>query len=211
MRLTHTPVGAVMPYAGPVRDDPDSAAGFPKPGLAVWEVRLKGSGWLFCDGRELPVAKYRELFLAIGFIYGRKKGGFFCLPDYRGRMPRGVNLGALGPDKKLRDPDQDTRRSSGPDGWQGNCVGSVQEDALLKHWHYYDRSVAGGISEKGDPVFSAYDSIPTGPSADLDGKPGDKDRYAARETRGKNVYVHFIIKFTRGFPVRLRDGPLPGF
>lgn len=44
--------------------------------------------WLPCDGRELPIADYSELFSAIGRKYSRMDvpSEAFALPDYRGHV-----------------------------------------------------------------------------------------------------------------------------
>ncbi|MGC4130385.1 MAG: tail fiber protein [Bergeyella sp.] len=51
---------------------------------------LVPNNWLFCDGREVPVARYANLFSIIGYTYGGSKDTF-CLPDLRGRAA--VNFG----------------------------------------------------------------------------------------------------------------------
>lgn len=43
-------------------------------------------GWLFCDGRKLPIAMYSKLHRALGTTFGGD-GSTFKLPDLRGRMP----------------------------------------------------------------------------------------------------------------------------
>jgi hypothetical protein len=135
------------------------------------------------------------LFRAIGFIHGQKGKGFFCLPDYRGRFLRGVNLDASGDNGTFRDPDRDARDPGARGGWAGNAVGSVQKDALLKHWHFYDRAKALALAGKGSAVYSTQESVPSEPSSDLNGDPGEKQTFAGRETRAKNAYVHFLIRF----------------
>ena len=191
----HTPVGTVISYAGPLQDNPSHNHGFPAPGLAAYAYHLKRAGWLPCDGRTLPVAGYRELFRAIGFIHGRSGKGFFRLPDYRGRFLRGVNLDAKTDDGAFRDPDRESRDPGADGGWAGNAVGSVQEDALRKHWHFYDRAKAGALAAEGSPVYSTKESVASKPSSDLNENPGNKDTFAGQETRAKNAYVHFLIKF----------------
>jgi len=64
------PVGVIMPYAG---DTPPT-------------------GYLLCDGSEVLIGSYPDLFAVIGYTY--KKTGFigkntFALPDLRGRFPLG--------------------------------------------------------------------------------------------------------------------------
>jgi len=50
--------------------------------------------WLLCDGREVPIALYQNLFSAIEYNFkdqGLVTAGFFCLPDLRGRFPLGLD------------------------------------------------------------------------------------------------------------------------
>lgn len=50
------------------------------------------TGWLLCDGTEVPIASYSELSTAIGttFNQGTETAGYFRLPDLRRRVPVGV-------------------------------------------------------------------------------------------------------------------------
>lgn len=53
-----------------------------------------GSGWLYCDGREVPRATYPGLFTAIGTVHGAGNGTTtFNLPDGRGRSLIGSGTG----------------------------------------------------------------------------------------------------------------------
>ena len=71
--ITGIPVGAIMPYAGPVAP----------------------AGWLLCDGAEVKTADYSGLFEVIKYTYGDSATllglGTFKLPDFRGRFPLGVD------------------------------------------------------------------------------------------------------------------------
>ena len=53
--------------------------------------------WLICDGREVAIAEYQNLFSAIEYNFKDQTlvtAGFFCLPDLRGRFPLGLdNMG----------------------------------------------------------------------------------------------------------------------
>lgn len=195
-----TPVGTVAPYAGPVNDPKgQSESGYPDAGSKAYDLHLERLGWLVCDGRAVAVAKYPELFRAIGFIHGRQGDGFFLLPDYRGRVLRGVNYSAMGPDDLPRDPEADQRTPSGSGGWSGNQVGSVQEDALQAHEHLYKMAIAGATGGDGPPVFSS-DLAPDPQTTDMVSPTGYTPPITIRqapETRAKNAYVNFIIKYTR--------------
>ena len=55
--------------------------------------------WLLCDGREVAIALYQNLFDAIQYNFKDQTlvtAGFFCLPDLRGRFPLGIdNMGGI--------------------------------------------------------------------------------------------------------------------
>jgi microcystin-dependent protein len=54
------------------------------------------NGWLFCDGRALPISENDVLFQLIGTRYGGDGQETFNLPDLRGRVPihQGMRPGA---------------------------------------------------------------------------------------------------------------------
>ncbi|HCA26868.1 MAG TPA: rhizosphere induced protein RhiB [Betaproteobacteria bacterium] len=193
------PVGTVLPYAAPVNNAQAVGSGYPNPESRAYDLHLEQCGWLVCDGRPVAVARYPELFRVIGGLYGKDSSGKFLLPDYRGRFLRGVNGDAQGPDQLLRDPQAAQRDPSGAGGWSGNQTGSVQEDALQAHAHHYQKAIAAGTAAEGSPVFGA-DETPdpqtTGMAAPTDYQPAITVRKAP-ETRVKNVYVNFIIRFTQ--------------
>lgn len=59
----------------------------PQPGDVRLEVTGSAhlpSGWLLCDGQDVPRATYKNLFMAIGVTQGRGNGrSTFNLPDMR--------------------------------------------------------------------------------------------------------------------------------
>mgnify|MGYP006286415279 CR=1 FL=1 len=76
------PIGTILPFAGNVAP----------------------SGYLFCDGGEVSISDYPDLYNVIGFTYKAaiylQGAGSFALPDLRGRFPLGrdnMNNGILVP------------------------------------------------------------------------------------------------------------------
>ena len=66
----------------------------------VGEIRMFGGnfapvGWLFCDGKILPISENETLFQLLGTTYGGDGEVTFALPDLRGRIPvhQGSNQG----------------------------------------------------------------------------------------------------------------------
>lgn len=69
------PVGAVMPYAGPIASITDLP-----------------TGYLLCDGSEVPQGLYPDLYAVIGTTFGAGiNPSTFKLPDLRGRFPLGLD------------------------------------------------------------------------------------------------------------------------
>ena len=53
-------------------------------------------GWMFCDGRTLPIAQYQALFALLGTQYGGDGRTNFNIPDLRGKFPVGQGQGING-------------------------------------------------------------------------------------------------------------------
>ncbi len=154
---------------------PGAAAG----GLPVGTILPFGGvevpdGWLACNGDAFNEAQYPELFKAIDFLWG-KQGNKFRVPDLRGMFLRGLDVeGKEDPDFMLRDGE--------------NNVGSRQADALQDHTHQYDKG---------------HYYHPHGMDGDGQRNQGHQQEQTAgvssartsTETRPKNVYVNFIIKY----------------
>jgi len=102
------PVGAIVPFFGPVTD------------------AITNGGWLPCDGASKKQDEWPDLFAAIGHAFGwTEKDVDFCLPDFRGLFLRGMDAGAG------RDPGAKLRVAAGPKntGNTGDAIGSFQVDA----------------------------------------------------------------------------------
>ncbi|MBL9168207.1 MAG: tail fiber protein [Verrucomicrobiales bacterium] len=161
------------------------------------------AGWLLCDGSALDAQhpKFSNLFLSIGQAWGNGSSSpvgalyvalpagdnqtDFNLPDLRGRFLRGVS-GAT-----TRDPDREARTVDQPGGNTGNNVGSAQVDGLASHTHTYNdfrphategTEVDAYLSGSNDVLFR-LDSTRTTRAT------------GGNETRPKNSYVHYLIKY----------------
>ena len=55
--------------------------------LRMFAGNFEIAGWMFCDGRLLPISEYETLFTLIGTTYGGDGEQTFALPDLRGRVP----------------------------------------------------------------------------------------------------------------------------
>lgn len=110
------PAGAVMHFAG--KDVPD--------------------GWLKADGQAVSRIAYKDLFAAIGTLYGQGDGvKTFNLPDMRGEFIRGADDGR-GVDK-------------------GRAVGTFQDHAIQSHNHYLPTGT--GVSDSSLKPYAIPDEV----------------------------------------------------
>ncbi len=189
--LTGVPVGFVMAFPGEEQ-----------------ALSPQKATWMICDGRSLVIRQYPSLFRCIGWTYGLGKDPqgrtTFNLPDYRGYFLRGAS------EDTDRDPDKNERKEHFTGQQVGNLVGSKQDDTLQSHkhddkghTHPTDATNARGevqsdnSDERAAPP-SPPQSIPQVGKADLtdptdSGSGAGKPRHG-KETRPKNIYVHWVIK-----------------
>lgn len=132
-------------------------------------------GWLLCDGRSYKRTDYPDLYKIISNNFGTASRTAFNVPDLRGRFLRGVDNGTG------RDPDAKSRDSSAKGSNIGDRVGSVQQDQFRSHNHSYTKFPDGHGDIASGRHWKAQDTR-TGSTG-------------GSETRPKNVYVNFIIKF----------------
>jgi microcystin-dependent protein len=143
------------------------------------------AGWLLCDGSAISRTTYARLFANIGTMWGSGDGTTtFNLPDLRGMFLRGVNGSRA---DAYADPDILTRTNIASGGNTGNAVGSIQLNTAEIHTHTYSklnlsqnaRGFIPVIGAAGNPNFITLDSGEAG----------------GNETRPKNAYVNYIIKY----------------
>ena len=182
------PVGAVVPYAGPLAST-DAGDGV---NLNQIRTNLARAGWLFCDGMSLSRQDYPELFGVIGLAFGYADAKHFNLPDLRGRFIRGVSADSP------TDPDSAERGASGHNGSVGNRVGSLQLDAFQGHEHHYTEMVSAHVTmAPGEgPLAYTPDPLPK-PTVDIieDTNPDDHPPRSSTETRPINLYLNHIIRY----------------
>lgn len=166
------PVGTVVAFAGQVSS---SALNSPQ----NYTTNIEQLGWMLCDGKPRKVSEYPELFAVLGYLYGGKDD-IFNVPDYRGLFLRGVDGGAN------NDPDVIQRKPA--KGGTSDGVGSLQTDALQTHEHEYNllASTTGGAQGKAAMIVDGTNNRTGQP---IDGR-------TSTETRPKNIYVNYIIKYT---------------
>ncbi len=164
-------------------------------------------GWLLCDGSSVLQDEYKQLYKAIGGAWG-ESGSSFNLPDLRGRFLRGVDGGSG------NDPDAGFRTASNSGGNTNDKVGTLQDDAFVKHNHdatcekagahthnfkVYNANLDhdGGATEgspRDDGDGAYYDNGLVLPAGEHDHVINIHDR-GGNETRPKNAAVYYIIKY----------------
>ena len=190
-QLVAVPIGAVMAYAGEVKDSG-----------GVVEVC---PGWLLCNGAAVSDRRFPELFQAIQASHGNGSdsmgplpGASFNLPDYRGLFLRGVT-GVSDRDPDCSDAD---RLQNHPGGNIGNRVGSYQSDGFGQHEHdikddghthgYNWLQHTGGPDIQGGAHCNRSDNNPFRTSNEKSNVHLVPE--GGKETRPKNAYVHYIIR-----------------
>ncbi len=142
------------------------------------------TGWLLCDGRQLSVSgKYQNLYNAIHFYWGGS-GATFYLPDLRGQFLRGVDYG------KGNDPDTSLRTALNG-GNIGDRVGSYQADDFKSHNHSAPNS-GTFVTYSG---YGCTSTAPAGGNVNAANSGAATTSTGGNETRPKNAYVNFIIKY----------------
>lgn len=135
-------------------------------------------GYLLCDGQEYSTNIFPDLYVVIGNAWGGSPNLTFAVPDLRGQFLRGVdNTGMV-------DIDVNNRQPSG--SLSPNQVGSYQDDQFQTHRHdvYVNNNATGG----GSGIRGAGNST--------DATANNKTSLeGGSETRPKNAYVNFMIKY----------------
>ncbi len=159
------PAGTIVPFGGGIVPD----------------------GWLLCDGSSRLISGYEDLYQAIGTAWGSSNSSNFNLPDLRGYFLRGADRGTG------RDPDAAGRIALNAGGNSGNNIGSYQDDEYERHTHSYKDVfyVTGSHSGKMTGEFDAHDE--NGWGYDHNRTTGISG--SSLETRPKNAYVNYIIKY----------------
>jgi microcystin-dependent protein len=158
-------------------------------------------GYLLCQGQAVSRTTYANLFDVLGTSHGQGDGSTtFNLPDYRGRFLRGRASGSA------NDPDRASRTAMATGGATGDSIGSVQVDSFQNITGSVVTTYAvvrsGQTGALAASTFSGGTAI-TSPSFPASASSGSIDFNASSspgartstETRAKNAYVNYIIKY----------------
>ena len=169
-------------------------------------------GWLLCDGTEYDgnLPEYQQLYSIIENTWGGT-GTAFNVPELRGYFLRGMD------NSSGNDPDAASRTALIAGGATGDNVGSYQTDEITGHNHDFSATTdaagthshgirgyyGGGVSSSGpDGVIHNPDAVSSGSMTGLNSSgnhshtlSGTTDETGGTETRPKNAYVLYIIKY----------------
>ncbi|MDR3256573.1 MAG: phage tail protein [Endomicrobium sp.] len=179
--------GNKMYYKSPI-DAQGEYFGVPAGTVIAFAGNNVPKGYLPCDGRELDVSRYPDLFKAIGTIYGGNGSTKFKVPDFRGMFLRGT-------------------------GGNAATIGIRQEYSIKSHTHYlftsnashdkhyeyitkqptfsvaYSMTGGGGFDEK---YAMVYDGSNTTASCGRSSTPINVN--SSEENRPANYAIHYHIK-----------------
>ena len=164
------------------------------------------AGWLLCDGAEYSKTQFANLFAVLSNATGGTiSGTTFNVPDMRGMFLRGVNgsssITISGVTQSV-DPDADSRLASGPGGTgnKGNAVGSLQYDGFSSHTHIqiphtHDVQIGKAIGGTLNWVTGANGGLLANGPAIATATTAINQNTGGNETRPRNIYVNYIIKY----------------
>ncbi|MBS1970382.1 MAG: tail fiber protein [Bdellovibrionales bacterium] len=153
------------------------------------------AGYLLCNGASYNAVDYPELAQALWdpstlkYAYGGSgtyPTGTFNVPDLRGQFLRGATSDAT------KDPNYSSRSAMNSGGNIGASVGSIQAEAYKSHSHYITEGSNGYTGTGGFNNVAQFLNKPG------NGGVGGSVYTAAdggSETRPRNAYVNFIIKY----------------
>jgi microcystin-dependent protein len=134
-------------------------------------------GYVLCDGATISgTGAYASLYSVIINYWGGTDASTMAVPDFRGYFLRGVTTDTG------RDPDTASRTPQGTG--TVSVVGSYQADEFDSHFHTTVGNVGSGTGPLGSMVATGG-SFPRTMS----------DSTGGSETRPKNMYVNFYIKY----------------
>lgn len=148
--------------------------------IAAFAMEQPPDGWLECNGQALDRTVYARLFSRIGTTFGKGDSATtFNIPDLRGRFVRGWSHGSG------EDPDRNSRTEMASGGATGDRVGSKQGDQFAAHAHTFEYKI---------------DSYAVWPGVEQSNLRGTGNQAVTNpcgniETRPKNVYLNYCIKF----------------
>lgn len=120
--------------------------------IFLWPVPFVPVGYAVCNGAALNVLQNSALYSLLGTRYGGNGTTTFNLPDFRNRVPRGLNNIT------------DATALGGNDAYAGNANGSVTITLASANLPAHSHTIAAGTASISIPV-----SVDTGSNTDTPG------------------------------------------
>lgn len=169
--------------------------------VIMWPADNLPTGSLVLDGSKLEIALYPALFAVYGRIYTPPEVDslHFCLPDCRGQVLRGVDMGS-GRDTEAVDTYKFAKgvpyidclgRSDRGDGTREDAVGTRQIDAFKQHSHY-GKGGSGNARKAYLHINSNTSSLTENLGGSGNGTRNIQSDVIGPETRGDNIALTFI-------------------
>ena len=148
------------------------------------------SGWALCDGQQVDISSYPDLYAAIGTTYGGAKSAF-NLPDMRGRVPvhrgSGFSIGEAG----------------------GSELGDVQSGNMPSHDHTSAATTGTVLTASGTSVALVADPRPITTFA-AEGFASAAGGDNAHSNMQPFLSLHFIIALSGSAEAVSHEDPLIG-
>lgn len=158
-----------------------SIPSFPVGTVLMWPGLLAPTGWFICDGEEYSATIYSALKDALGFdaadpttyYFGTPSSGNFRIPDYRGRMPVGIDPRiSASPFVAYDETNRITNASAGVmGGVGGNEDVALIQDNLPEHQHDLQSSTGEQFYAVTNATTSAPETLTGG---GIDGGTGSR-------------------------------------
>jgi len=108
--------------------------------ITLWPVPWTPAGYALCNGAVLPLNQNQALYALLGTRYGGDGVNTFGLPDFRNRVPRGLN--------NVTDPPT----LGGSDTYAGNATGSTSITLTVPNLPPHNHSTPSGNISISIPV-----------------------------------------------------------
>jgi len=153
----------------------------PPGAIVMYGAASAPDGWLLCDGSEISRTTYAALFAIIGTTYGSAAGGTFTLPNFKSRMPFGLDSG------------QTANDTLGETGGARDVTLTAAQSGLPAHTH----TIAGHHSHGSDVDRAVGGSLAARAPSSESGLTGSVAAATAAESHtnmSPYLTVNFIIK-----------------
>lgn len=133
------------------------------------------NGFLLCDGSEIKIEDYEELYFVIGTTYGQSDSTTFCLPDLRNRTIWGSGSNSVG-----------TVKEAGLPNITGNIVQHRPDNIGISGAFRYG-TVRGNLNTKSSPESGININFNAAWSNSIYGK--------SNTVQPPAVVTNFVIKY----------------